>query len=115
MPLAPAINLEARHTIEKALKDLESTVLASDRINLQDITLDDVRKTAHLIEDELAARQSLRNMKRLEPLFTGLEYYSKTIEVLCNGTPYMPWIWAPIKLVLKVRFSIVYVYMLITC
>ncbi|KAI8722914.1 NACHT domain-containing protein [Fusarium sp. LHS14.1] len=41
-------------------------------------------------------------MRRLEPLFTGLGYYSKTIEVLCNGTPYMPWIWAPIKLILKI-------------
>ncbi|KAG4256678.1 hypothetical protein FPRO03_03688 [Fusarium proliferatum] len=102
MPLAPAINLEARRTIEKAFKDLESTVSASDRISLQDTTLDDVRKAAHLVEDELAARQSLRNMRRLEPLFTGLEYYSKAIEVLCNGTPYMPWIWAPIKLVLKI-------------
>ncbi|KAF4947615.1 hypothetical protein FGADI_10296 [Fusarium gaditjirri] len=102
MPLAPAINLEARCTIEKAFKDLESTVSASDRISLQGTTLEDVRKAAHLVEDELAARQSLRNMRRLEPLFTGLEYYSKTIEVLCNGTPYMPWIWAPIKLVLKI-------------
>ncbi|RBA13265.1 hypothetical protein FPRO05_13692 [Fusarium proliferatum] len=102
MPLAPVINLEARRTIEKAFKDLESTVSASDRISLQDTTLEDVRKAAHLVEDELAARQSLRNMRRLEPLFTGLEYYSKTIEVLCNGTPYMPWIWAPIKLVLKI-------------
>ncbi|KAF4498957.1 NACHT domain containing protein [Fusarium agapanthi] len=102
MPLAPAINLDARRTIEKAFKDLERTVSVSDRISLQDTTLDDVRKAAHLVEDELAARQSLRNMRRLEPLFTGLEYYSKTIEVLCNGTPYMPWIWAPIKLVFKI-------------
>ncbi|VZI02341.1 unnamed protein product [Fusarium fujikuroi] len=102
MPLAPTINLDARRTIEKAFKDLEKTVSAGDRISLQDTTLDDVRKAAHLVEDELAARQSLRNMRRLEPLFTGLEYYSKTIEVLCNGTPYMPWIWAPIKLVLKI-------------
>ncbi|KAG7404211.1 Vegetative incompatibility protein HET-E-1 [Fusarium oxysporum f. sp. rapae] len=102
MPLAPTINLDARRTIEKAFKDLEKTVSAGDRISLQHTTLDDVRKAAHLVEDELAARQSLRNMRRLEPLFTGLEYYSKTIEVLCNGTPYMPWIWAPIKLVLKI-------------
>ncbi|KAF5536492.1 NACHT domain-containing protein [Fusarium napiforme] len=102
MPLAPVVNLDARRTIEKAFKDLERTVSASDRISLQDTTLNDVRKAAHLVEDDLAARQSLRNMKRLEPLFTGLEYYSKTIEVLCNGTPYMPWIWAPIKLILKI-------------
>lgn len=42
-------------------------------------------------------------MQRLVPLFTGLGYYAKSIEVVCNGTPYLPWIWAPIKLILKVR------------
>ncbi|KAH6663538.1 hypothetical protein B0J14DRAFT_683261 [Halenospora varia] len=41
-------------------------------------------------------------MRRLMPLFSGLEHYSKAIEVLCNGTPYLPWLWAPIKLILKV-------------
>lgn len=41
-------------------------------------------------------------MRRLAPLFDGLGYYSKTIEVLCSGTPFLPWVWAPIKLNLKV-------------
>ncbi|UNI24017.1 hypothetical protein JDV02_009797 [Purpureocillium takamizusanense] len=41
-------------------------------------------------------------MRRLEPLFKGLQYYSQSIEVVCNGTPFLPWIWAPIKLILKV-------------
>ncbi|KAF9770379.1 hypothetical protein IL306_012094, partial [Fusarium sp. DS 682] len=102
MPLATPISLDAQRIIRQAFEDLERAVSASDRVSLQNTTLDDVRQAAHLVEDELAARQSLRNMRRLEPLFTGLAYYSKTIEVLCNGTPYMPWIWAPIKLILKI-------------
>ncbi|KAL1798027.1 hypothetical protein ACET3X_004633 [Alternaria dauci] len=32
-------------------------------------------------------------MKRLEPFLNGLEAYSKVIEVLCNGTPFLSWIW----------------------
>ncbi|KAF2812552.1 uncharacterized protein BDZ99DRAFT_413355, partial [Mytilinidion resinicola] len=40
-------------------------------------------------------------MKRIQPLLDGLERYSKVVEVLCNGTPYLPWIWAPIKLMLQ--------------
>jgi hypothetical protein len=35
-------------------------------------------------------------------LLRGMEHYSKVVEVLCNGTPYLSWIWAPIKLMLMV-------------
>ncbi|KKY13857.1 putative nacht domain protein [Diplodia seriata] len=40
-------------------------------------------------------------MRRVESLLNGIEHYSKVLEVLCNGTPYLPWIWAPIKLMLQ--------------
>jgi len=103
MPLAARVSLPAQRVVREAFEDLERTVSAGDRINLKDTVLNDVRQAAHHIEDQLAARQSLRNMRRLMPLFDGLEYYSKSIEVLCNGTPYLPWIWAPIKLILTVR------------
>lgn len=103
MPIKPRISLDAQRTIRGAFKDLEEAITTRDRVDLRDITLEGVRNAACLIEDQLAARQSLRNMRRLMPLFTGMEHYSKTIEVLCNGTPYLAWIWAPIKLILKVR------------
>lgn len=103
MPLTARVSLDAQRIIREAFEDLERAVSTSDRVSLKDTTLDDVREAANLVENELAARQSLRNMRRLEPLFTGLGHFSKIIEVLCNGTPYMPWIWAPIKLILQVR------------
>ncbi|KAI5465360.1 hypothetical protein BGZ63DRAFT_479030 [Mariannaea sp. PMI_226] len=102
MPLTARVSLDAQRIIREAFEDLERCVSTSDRVSLKDTTLDDVREAAHMVENELAARQSLRNLRRLEPLFTGLAHYSKTIEVLCNGTPYLPWIWAPIKLILKI-------------
>jgi hypothetical protein len=36
------------------------------------------------------------------PLFRGLENYAKAVDVLCNGTPYLAWICAPITLILRV-------------
>ncbi|KAK1750445.1 hypothetical protein QBC47DRAFT_394073 [Echria macrotheca] len=104
MPLkapAPALS-SARRAIEVAFKDLEKTISPADSRDFAATTLDDVRKAAVDLERQLAARQSLRNMQRLEPLFQGLNHYSKVIDVLCNGTDYLPWIWAPIKLVLKI-------------
>ena len=91
-----------RETIKKAFKDLERAICPVDSRDFASTTIGDVRRAAIEIERQLAARQSLRNMRRLEPLFLGLEHYSKVIEVLCNGTEYLAWIWAPIKLILKV-------------
>ncbi|TRX91448.1 hypothetical protein FHL15_007672 [Xylaria flabelliformis] len=93
---------KAQRTVEAAFHELEKHVSPADSVGFESVTLDDVRKTALDIENQLAARQSLRNMRRLEPLFTGLKYYSKAIEVLCNGTPYLPWLWAPLSMILKI-------------
>jgi hypothetical protein len=92
----------AQRTVREAFEDLEKTVSPADSRDFEVTTLENVQKAALEIENQLAARQSLRNMRRLMPLFSGLGYYAQTIEVLCNGTPYLPWIWAPIKLILKV-------------
>lgn len=104
MPLPrrdPAVET-ARKTIREAFEELEATISPADSRDLEHATLEDVQKATKDIENELAARSSLRNMRRLMPLFIGLEHYSKSIEVACNGTPYLPWLWAPIKLILKV-------------
>ncbi|KAK1751103.1 hypothetical protein QBC47DRAFT_84133 [Echria macrotheca] len=100
-PPSPALS-SARRAVEKAFKDLESTIEPAESRDFSSTTLDDVRKAAIEIERQLAARQSLRNTRRLDPLFKGLEHYAKVIEVLANGTDYLPWIWAPIKLILKI-------------
>ncbi len=103
MPLkAPtAAQAAARRTIRDAFEDLEQAISPSDSRDFSRVKLPDVRQAALDVETELGARGMLRNMRRLEPLFRGLEHYSKVIETLCNGTDYLPWIWAPIKLILK--------------
>lgn len=92
----------AQRIVREAFEDLEKTVSPADSKDFEVTTLENVQKAALEIENQLAARQSLRNMRRLMSLFSGLGYYAQTIEVLCNGTPYLPWIWAPIKIILKV-------------
>ena len=92
----------AKRTIREAFEDLEQIVSPADSHDFGSATLESVRQAALEIENQLGSRSSLRNMRRLESFFTGLQHYSATIEVLCNGTPYLPWIWAPIKLILKV-------------
>lgn len=103
----PPASAPARQTIKTAFEDLDRTITPVDSRNFSTTTLEHVRKAALEIENQLAARQSLRNMRRLVPLFEGLEHYSKVVDVLCNGTPYLPWIWAPITLILRVALEYV--------
>ena len=102
MPLTSRISPEAKRTIEVAFNDLKDALSATDYAQLKDTTLGDVQDALHKLEEYLSARGWVRNLRRLLPLITVLGHYHKTIEVLCNGTPFLPWIWAPIKLILKV-------------
>jgi hypothetical protein len=87
---------QARRIFQESFDAFEKTVQkysTTDDREFSDTTLRDVREAAIQIQRQLAARQCLRNMKRLEPLLDGLEAYSKVIEVLCNGTPFLAWVW----------------------
>jgi len=101
--MAPAVSALARQTITAAFEDLERTLSPVDAREMHSITaLQQVRTAALDIERQLAARQALRNMRRLMPLLNGLEHYSKVVGVLCNGTPFLAWIWSPMSLILRV-------------
>ncbi|KAF7535698.1 hypothetical protein G7054_g5180 [Neopestalotiopsis clavispora] len=62
---------------------------------------DEVKLALGQIERHLAARQSLRNFDRIAPFLGAAERFSQVVEVVCNGTPYLPWIWAPVKFIIQ--------------
>ncbi|KAF3019356.1 hypothetical protein E8E14_010905 [Neopestalotiopsis sp. 37M] len=76
MPLQ-AISALAAQTIRYAFSELERTITPGDARNFRSTTLEQVKSDVLKLENELAARQSLRNMQRLAPLFQGLEHYAK--------------------------------------
>lgn len=102
MPFPPVVPLQARQTMKDAFEELERTITSRDANGFRSSTLESVRQEALDIEKMLGSRGRLRNMRRLMPLFTALEHYSQVWGTLCNGTPYLPWIWAPISLILRV-------------
>lgn len=82
--------------IESAFSRFQASVSAEDARNFHSTTLEDVRKAALELEREQRQRSALRNMKRIEPLLKGLEIYAKSLDVLCNGTPFLPWVWVSV-------------------
>lgn len=55
--------------------------------------MEDVWTTAKDIERHLESRGSLPGFRRIQPFLDGLEQYSKVVEVLCNQTPFLAFIW----------------------
>ncbi|KAK8109245.1 hypothetical protein PG984_015046 [Apiospora sp. TS-2023a] len=84
----------AQRLIERACDQFRKEISSDeeDRI-LSTATLDDVKLAIGQIERQLAATQRLRNLGRIMPFIDALERFSKALEVACNGTDFLPWIW----------------------
>ncbi|KAJ3479085.1 hypothetical protein NLG97_g8410 [Lecanicillium saksenae] len=102
MPLSRKTSTQAQQIIQFAFKGLEQAVAVPHAIQFRNTSIEDVRKACETLENELGARGLLRNMRRLEPLLKGLDCYGKAVDTLCQGTPFLPWIWAPIIVILKI-------------
>lgn len=79
--------------IASAFKKFENKISIEDANTFANTELKDVWKAVRDIDTAQRRRLSARNLARVEPLLRGIEKYSKVIEVLCNGTPYMPYVW----------------------
>ncbi len=82
--------------IDDAFEKLKRSISEEDAHNFASTELKDVWSAVREIDSQQRKRQSAQNLRRIEPLLRGVEKYTKVIEVLCNGTPYMPYVWVRI-------------------
>lgn len=82
-----------QNTIAGAFKRLKSSISEQDAHNFASTELKDVWLAVREIDSTQRQRQSGQNLRRIEPLLRGVEKYSKIVDVLCNGTPYLSFIW----------------------
>lgn len=83
----------ATAVIESAFIRLKSSIRTADAQEFGSTTLKDVRQAALDIQTVMRQRGFVRNMAKIEPFFKAIDIYSKPLDVLCNGTPFLPWIW----------------------
>ena len=91
MALVPRDKLP--ESFNDAFERLRRTINAEDARTFASTTMQDVWNAARRIERQLEAKRSLRNFNRIQKFLAGIEQYSKIVEVLCNQTPYLPFIW----------------------
>ena len=81
-----------------AFERLQDLMNRDDARAMASTTMEDVWIAAKDIEHQLELRRSLRGFRRIQPFLAGIEQYSKVIEVVCNGTPYLPYLWVTLTL-----------------
>ena len=79
--------------IQNAFLKLEEALYRSDIQLFRSTTLQDVREAAKIISRDQAERRCLQNLRRLEPFFEALGKFGGAIETLCQGTPYLCYVW----------------------
>ncbi|KAJ3530677.1 hypothetical protein NM208_g8843 [Fusarium decemcellulare] len=80
--------------IQRACERFQKQLSDEDCRTIQVMSqVDDVRQAICQVEKHLASRQSLRHLDRLTPFVDAMDRLSKPIDVLCNGTPFMPYAW----------------------
>ncbi|RFU29393.1 hypothetical protein B7463_g6916, partial [Scytalidium lignicola] len=85
--------VEIPSAFQEAYEKFIRSVRPVDAARFENLTIEDIRETALTIEASQAKRRSLRNLRRIEPLLEALGKYGKTIDVLCNQTPYLAFVW----------------------
>lgn len=79
--------------IADAFAKLKRSISEEDAHSFASTELKDVWAAIRTIDKTQRKRESSQNMRRIEPFLRGIEKYAKVIEVLCNGTPFLPYIW----------------------
>ena len=80
-----------------AFDRLKELMSKDDARAMATTTMEDVWTAAKEIEQQLELRRSLRGLRRIQPFLAGIEQYSKVVEVVCNGTPYLPYLWVSFR------------------
>lgn len=79
--------------IRDAFEKLKQSISEEDAHKFASTELKDVWSALREIDLEQRKRQSVQNLRRVEPLLRGIEKYRDVVDVLCKGTPYMPYVW----------------------
>ena len=80
-------------TIKDAFDKLDRELFPTDGRYFHSITIQDVWNAARSIESEQATRSSLQNTRRIMPLLEGLGKFGGVLDTLCQGTPFLCYIW----------------------
>lgn len=88
-----------------ALTKFSARLSKDEESQFQFTTFGEARDALALIQDEQRKRKENMNLTRIQSFLEAMEQFSKTIEVFINASPFVAFIWGPLKFLLQVSFK----------
>lgn len=88
----------AQRQLEMSCQRFRAELDDEDDQQIRATSLEEVYAAIAETERELAARRSLRNLERLSPYINAIVHYGTVIEVFCNSSAVVPYLWVSLLL-----------------
>ena len=103
MAALPSDSAQASLIIVDAVERFRQSLSAEHKREIETTSIKDVIDAIAVIQQDLLKRRANRNLRKLQPFVQALGNYGDSLNVIINGlSPYMPFIWGPIKVTLQV-------------
>lgn len=84
----------AQQMLERACQRFRDELTDEEDCQIRATSWQDVQHSIVEIERQLAARQCLRNLDRISPYLKAVEGYGAVVDIFCNSSPFVPYVWA---------------------
>ncbi|KAF2807330.1 putative zinc finger protein [Mytilinidion resinicola] len=87
---------------DRTLEDFKKNLKKKDQNNFKMTTFSDLKQSIAELQAKQHSQRRLQNLNRLKPFLEAIEQYGKVVEVFCNSSEFVAFVWGPIKLLLQV-------------
>ncbi|KAL8950879.1 MAG: hypothetical protein Q9222_003113 [Ikaeria aurantiellina] len=89
-------------TFQRAIEKFTKTLTAKQKADFGPCKLEDVYETVEKIQKRRGSERTLRNMARLQSFLEAMDQYRRVVEAFLNCTPFLGYVWGPIRFILLV-------------
>ncbi|KAL9044435.1 MAG: hypothetical protein Q9214_002426 [Letrouitia sp. 1 TL-2023] len=93
-------------SFQKAVEKFTKTLSAKQKQEFTHSTLEDVYEAIRSIQNRRGSDQTLRNMARVQSFLEAMDQYRKVIEAFLNCTPFLGYVWGPIRFILLLAIKV---------
>ncbi|KAJ5373531.1 hypothetical protein N7517_005537 [Penicillium concentricum] len=90
---------------ERSLEAFKKDLNKKERDNFKISTLEDLEQCLTQLQVKHRSQRRVQNLNRLKPFLEALNQFGKVVEVFCNSSEIVPFIWGPVKFLLLIADS----------
>lgn len=87
---------------ERSLEAFKKDLNKKDRDSFKFSTLEDLEQCLTQLQVKHRSQRRMQNLNRLKPFLEAMNQFGKVVEVFCNSSQIVPFLWGPVKFLLLI-------------